>query len=576
MRGGLDKLDRGDAERREPISRTADGSVVPPARSRAQPLTRLEDPLIGWAASISVFLLAFFLRLWKLGSPREFSFDETYYAKDAWSMLNHGYVRGYVEDADKRILDGNVHGQWQDDPSMVVHPEAGKWLIALGEHTFGMEPFGWRIMSAVVGALMVLVMCRLVRRLTGSTLLGCVAGLLLCFDGMHLVLSRLALLDIFLAFWMLLAVHLLVVDRDWTRARMAASDEVTEWGPLRGLWFRPWRLLAGVCFGLAIGTKWSAILPLAAFGLLVWLWDAGARRSLGVRMALLRSALVDGVPAFFHLVGVAFVVYVATWTGWLVHAHEYEEHLSSTQYTEFDAWDGSCKDESLDPEGVSATEDRRWPTAREPDAENLGEAWQSLRSLWYYHQDVYTFHTVYLNCSEHVYASDPGGWPLLSRVVGVNVENDIKPGSQGCLADEDSHCIREVVLLGTPLLWWGGAVALIYGLLAWLGKRDWRYGVAMVGALSTWLPWQVNDERPIFMFYASAMLPFTVIALTLVLGEILGRERAPSPRRTVGTIIAGSFFLLVFLNFAWFWPVWTNGLLTHEEWLDRIWFVRWI
>ena len=44
---------------------------------------------------------------------------------------------------------------------------------------------------------MVLVMVRLVRRLTGSTLLGGVAGLLLCFDGLQLVLSRLALLDIY-------------------------------------------------------------------------------------------------------------------------------------------------------------------------------------------------------------------------------------------------------------------------------------------------------------------------------------------------------------------------------------------
>ena len=89
---------------------------------------------------------------------------------------------------------------------MVVHPEVGKWLIALGEKAFGMDPFGWRIAAAVVGALMVLVMCRLARRLTGSTVLGCVAGLLLSFDGLHFVLSRLALLDIFLAFFLLCGV----------------------------------------------------------------------------------------------------------------------------------------------------------------------------------------------------------------------------------------------------------------------------------------------------------------------------------------------------------------------------------
>ncbi len=553
------------------LSRTAGGGVVPPARQRLRAVRRLEDPIIGWTAAVGVTLLAFFLRVWKLGTPREFEFDETYYAKDAWSMLNHGYAREYVDRANERILDGRTgSGLWEKDPSMVVHPEAGKWLIALGEKAFGMDPFGWRIAAAVAGSLMVLVLIRLVRRLTRSTLLGCVAGLLLCFDGLHLVLSRLALLDIFLAFFLVCAASCLVADRDWTRERFAVR-EAGSWGPR--LWFRPWLALAGVWFGLAAGTKWSALYPLAAFGVLVWLWNAGARRGLGIRWPLLKSALLDGVPAFVHLVLVAFVVYVATWTGWLVHAHEYEENLSATQYTRFESATGACKDG--EPE-ITYDDSKKWKTADEPDATGLGEVSQSLRSLWYYHHDVYTFHTYFLNCSSHIYSSDPGGWLILQRPVGVNVENDIEPGSQGCRAPADSSCLREVVLLGTPALWWGGALALAYAVVAWGLRRDWRYGFALVGALSLWLPWQLNDDRPIFSFYASAILPFTIIALTLALGEILGRDRGPSTRRTVGTIIAGSYVVVVLLNFAWFWPIWTNGLLSRSEWLDRIWFSRWI
>ena len=41
-------------------------------------------------------------------------------------------------------------------------------------------------------------------------------------------------------------------------------------------------------------------------------------------------------------------------------------------------------------------------------------------------------------------------------------------------------------------------------------------------------------------------------------------------------VVAGSFFVLVLVNFAWFWPIYTDDLLTHSEWLDRIWFQRWI
>ncbi len=67
-----------------------------------------------------------------------------------------------------------------------------------------------------------------------------------------------------------------------------------------------------------------------------------------------------------------------------------------------------------------------------------------------------------------------------------------------------------------------------------------------------------------------------VLALTLAIGKLLGPSRAPSTRRTVGVVLVGSFLVLTVLNFAWFWPIFTNELLTRSEWLDRIWFKRWI
>ena len=567
------------------LSRTASGDDVPLAAERARPRIDLEGRLFGWLAPIGVTLLAFGLRVWHLGTPKVFEFDETYYAKDAWSMLHNGYVRDYVDTVGKvkvndAILDGTTTGLWEGKPSMVVHPDVGKWLIALGEKAFGMDPFGWRIAAAVVGSLMVLVLCRMVRRLTGSTMLGCVAGVLLTLDGLHFVLSRLALLDIFLAFFLLCAVSCLVNDRYWFREKMArlldehGEEQVRherDWGPVRGLRFRPWLLLAGVCFGLAVGTKWTAIFPMAAFGVLVWLWSAGARRSFGVRWPVVRSAIVDGLPAFAHLVLVAFVVYVASWTGWLVHANEYEEHLSSTQYTRFQS-ENPCKDGETD----NTLNDDRWPTATEKDASGPAELIQSLRSLWYYHQDVYDFHAHFLNCSEHTYASKPSGWPLLNRPVGVAADTGIQPGTRGCDAPAGSDCLRQVLLLGTPMIWWAGVLALLYAVAIWVGGRDWRFGLAVVGAGSTWLPWLMYDDRPIFFFYAIAMLPFMIIALTLAIGKLIGSSTLPSTRRTAGVIVAGSFVVLVVVNFAWFWPIWTNGLLTKSEWLDRIWFHRWI
>src|SRR4051794_822042 len=186
------------------LSHDADGTRIPLAAERARRRHTLEDRFLGWTATLAITLLSLFLRLWRLGTPHSFEFDETYYAKDAWSLWHFGYARDYIDNdggiANKHILAGQTTGLWKPNASMVVHPEVGKWLIGLGEKTFGMTPLGWRVVPAIVGTLLILVMIRFVRRLTGSTLLGCVAGLLLSFDGMELVLSRLALLDIFFPF----------------------------------------------------------------------------------------------------------------------------------------------------------------------------------------------------------------------------------------------------------------------------------------------------------------------------------------------------------------------------------------
>ncbi len=544
-------------ERTVGLSRTADGKVVPSAARRARLRAKDRDPFIGWVATLAVTLLAAFLRLWDLGKPRAFLFDETYYAKDAWSLIHHGYAQAYVEKANQQILDGKTSDLWTGAPNMVVHPELGKWLIGLGESVFGMDPFGWRVASAVVGALMVMVMIRLARRVTRSTLLGVVAGLLMCFDGLHLVLSRLALLDLFVAFFTLCAVSCMVADREWVRARMARvvpsgtrlSPE--SWGPL--LLWRPWRLATGVAWGLAVGTKWSALFPLAVFGLLMWFWDSGARRSFGVRGALWKSAVIDAAPALLYVVLVPLLVYVATWTGWLLHADAYERALSDTQYGPY------------------------WGNYLQVDARGLlPELWESLRSLWHYHHDVYAFHTRFLDDSKHVYQSNPWGWLVLNRPVGVDAQLDIAPGEQGCAAAAGSTCLRQVLLLGNPVVWWFGTIAALWAVVAWVGRRDWRYGLVTVGIAATWLPWLRYDDRPIFSYYAISILPFLVLGATLLLGEILGPRGASARRRAAGAAVAGSVVVLTMLAFAWFWPIWTDQLVTNREWLERMWFKRWI
>ena len=130
------------------LSRTADGrrgARAPRRAARAAAARRRPGSSAGRPA-IGVTLLALFLRLWHLGTPHAFLFDETYYAKDAWSLRHYGYVTGLRRRRQRQDPRRHRHRPVERTPrAMIVHPEVGKWLIALGEKAFGMDPFGWRV-----------------------------------------------------------------------------------------------------------------------------------------------------------------------------------------------------------------------------------------------------------------------------------------------------------------------------------------------------------------------------------------------------------------------------------------------
>lgn len=510
---------------------------------------RGKERVVGWVGPLAVAALALALRLWHLGRPNLLVFDETYYAKDAYSLLQHGFVQDFVEDANDRIVAGDLANLTTGEPAYIAHPDGGKWLIALGEQIFGMDSFGWRVSAAVVGALTVLVLARLVRRLTGSTWVGVLAGLLLCLDGMHFVMSRTALLDVFLTFWVVCGVACLVADRDATRRRLDAG--VDRLRPLR-----PWQLAAGVSFGMAVGTKWSGLYALAAFGLCLVVWEVLARRRhaldhgrpFGLVVAA-RVLALTAAPAFVAIVGVAFVVYLLTWTGFLLHHDLYAQRYGSGE----PAW------------GAYVTE---------PTGGPFGGLVDGLRSLWHFHVMLFDFHTGdYLADQTHPYSSNPVGWLVLERPVAFDAQNDLP--AEGCGAAADSSCMREIIALGNPAVWWVGAVAVVAAVVAWARTRDGRWAVPVLGVASGWLPWFSSTDRPIFSFYAVVVVPFTIVAICLVVDAFRRHATTTRSRSALGVVV-GLYVVADVALFAYFHPVYTDALIPYDAWYDRMWFGRWI
>src|SRR6476620_10999739 len=279
-------------------------SVIGPAPLVPPPDFGPVDRARGWVVTLFVTAIAAITRFTMLNYPTDAGtpvFDEKHYVPQGWQVLTGGGI--------------------EDNPGygLVVHPPVGKQLIAMGEAIFGYNGWGWRFASAVAGTIMILLVIRIVRRLTRSTLIGGLAGILLVADGVTFVSSRLGMLDIFLALFAVAALGCLIVDRDQVRERMArVYDEGrigdSDWGPRLGV--RWWRFGAGILLGLACGTKWSGVYFIVFFGLLSVAFDVAARRAYGVRRPWIGAGLRDVGPALYALVVIPLLVYLASYWSW--------------------------------------------------------------------------------------------------------------------------------------------------------------------------------------------------------------------------------------------------------------------
>ncbi|WP_432135536.1 dolichyl-phosphate-mannose--protein mannosyltransferase [Streptomyces sp. bgisy154] len=531
----------------EPSPRLWHTLGVPPAL--ADRFTRWS----GWGGPLLVTLMAGVIRFWNLGSPEKVIFDETYYAKDAWALVHRGFEVNWDKNANDAVLSSGGHIAIPSDASYVVHPPVGKYVIGLGELIFGFDPFGWRFMTALLGTLSVLMLCRIGRRLFRSTFLGCLAGGLMAVDGLHLVMSRTSLLDGVLMFFVLAAFGCLILDRDHARVKLAAALRSGTDGRYRPdpavgdflrLGWRPWRWAAGVMFGLAIGTKWNALFIMAAFCVMALAWDVGSRKVAGARHPYLAVLKYDLGFAFLATVPVALATYVVSWTGWI-----------------------------LSPADGSGGYYRNWAAT-----DGKGGSWAWLfpdwwRSLWHYEHEVYEFHT-HLT-SPHTYQSNPWSWLVLGRPVSYFYESPA-PGVDGCPADAGDKCAREVLALGTPLLWWAACFALLYVLWRWAFRRDWRAGAIAGAVVAGYLPWFMYQERTIFLFYAVVFVPFLCLAVAMMIGAIVGAPGSSDTRRVAGATGAGVLVLLITWNFIFFWPLYTGTAIPIDDWRSRMWLDTWV
>jgi 4-amino-4-deoxy-L-arabinose transferase-like glycosyltransferase len=179
-------------------------------------------------------------------------FDEQDTVPPRASYMNSSY---FDEIYHPRTALENIEGVY---PYEVSHPPLGKLILSLGIRLFGMTPFGWRFMGTLFGTLMLPILYVLLKLLFGSTPAAAAGTFVFAFDFMHFVQTRIATIDTYAVFFILLSFLCMALfvrqDPDETRLRH--------------------RLLplgrCGLVWGIGCASKWTVIYFGAALAV-IWL-----------------------------------------------------------------------------------------------------------------------------------------------------------------------------------------------------------------------------------------------------------------------------------------------------------------
>ncbi len=213
--------------------------------------------------------------------PAEYSFkngtyfDEIYHARTALEMIEEIW------------------------PYEITHPPLGKAILSLGIRLFGMTPFGWRFMGTLFGVLMLPALYLLLKRMFGCAWVAAAGSTVFAFDFMHFVQTRIATIDTYAVFFIIL-MHLFMYL--WL-------TEPPERSRRRLLWLG----LTGVSFGMGAASKWVCIYAGAGLGI-IWLVYWAVRFVREKKAALNEFWLNVGWCLVFFILVPCLIYYVSYWS----------------------------------------------------------------------------------------------------------------------------------------------------------------------------------------------------------------------------------------------------------------------
>lgn len=355
-------------------------------------------------------------------------FDEIYHARTAYEFIHHLTIY-----------------EW-------THPPLGKLMIALGIMIFGMCPFGWRIVGTIIGILMIPLIYLFAKRFLKETWLSIITCLFMTFDFMHFVQTRIATIDVYVTFFIMLMFYFM-----FKYYSMSFYDTKLKktFVPLA---------LCGISTGLAIASKWTGLYAAAGLSIIFAItvyrryreYLYARRTPNGSTDGISHSYIISVfkpnlIKTVLFCVGFFIVVPV------VIYFASYIPYM-------------------MTPSG------------------------HGLKTIFENAESMYTYHSKTVLGATHPYSSFWYQWPIMTRPIWYysnTISDNVKQG---------------ISAFGNPAVWWVGIFAFFFMVYTAIVNKDKRALFLIIAYLAQYLPW-VPITRLTFIYHYFPSVPFVVLML---------------------------------------------------------------
>jgi len=446
-------------------------------------------------------------------SPNDGGKPENIFDEQKYVETNSSYSTGMIFDEiyHARTAYEQLHGM---EPFEWTHPPLGKIIISLGVTIFGMNPFGWRIMGTLFGIAMIPLMYVFGKKLFKKSEYGFLAAFLMSFDFMHFTQTRIATVDVFGVFFIILMFYFM---HSFTEVRPFNQSIRKSLIPLA---------LCGTAFALGVASKWISLYAGVGLAILFLLKLVSIFQEYRVAERFLATGVPSKDKAKIEAcrnIKNNYLSYNVKIIGWciiffiivpsIVYVMSYIPYMMI-----------------LGP----------------------GHGFKEVLSL---QKEMFKYHSTLV--ATNPFESTWIQWPFMVKPMWYYAGANLPPGK-----------ISSIVAMGNPAIWWVGVFAVIGTVIIGIKKKDKLALFLIVGGLAQYVPWMFI-KRLTFIYHYFASLPFVMFCIVYMVAYF--QERNEKAKYYVYGYMA--FVLLMFILF---YPI-ISGLVVDKSFVVNYltWFKTW-